>query len=77
MVDYEITVGLDRAAFLIMQGAELVAIVGKDSWNCRFTIKLNNEIMVLDGKGLVNYRQFIKARKRLKRKMYKAYNIIK
>lgn len=75
--DIEYKTHLDKAAFLLLNGAELVEIEGKSVINCTFVLKVSTDILKLHKKGLVKYSTYMNFRKKLKNKMFKAFNYYK
>jgi len=77
MYEFEIVTRLDRAAFLVMQGAELVGFEGKYWGNCRIILKVNQAILDTTKSGLVYYNKYMQIRRKLKSRIYKHYNVIR
>jgi hypothetical protein len=76
MNKFEVSVRLDKAAFLKMQGAELIRIDGEIP-NNKFVMLVDREMLNADKQGLVKYSKYMAVRKKLKLKMWKQYHIIK
>jgi hypothetical protein len=76
MNKFEVIVRLDKAAFLKMQGAELIRIEGEIP-NNKFVMLVNSEMLKAEKKELVKYSKYMKVRKRLKEKLWKQNHIIK
>lgn len=69
----EVTVNLDKAAFLMLQGAEIIGFKGKHHYNCRVIINTDHFALSLVTLGMVNYKDYMKMRKKIKIKIKKAY----
>lgn len=71
----EVILNLDKAAFMILQGAELIGFKGKRARDCKVIIKTRPEILATMSVGMINFKDYMHARKKLKIKMKKAYGI--
>lgn len=70
----EITTKLDNAAFLLLkEDTELVGFSGDKPYNCKIIIKTTNKNLKEMKIGIIDYRKYMKERKKLKLKIRKFY----
>lgn len=71
----EIITHLNKAAYLVLNGAEIICFEGK-YWNaCKVRLKTESELYKNAKKGIVNYQNYMKVRSKIKLKMMKAYGV--
>lgn len=70
----EIKTHLNKAAYLLLQGAELISFEGKNWWNCKVIVRTTQEALQSAREGMVKYKDYMHMRTKLKKRMYKAFN---
>lgn len=71
----DITVRLNKAAYLILNNSQLLGFEGEHWYDCRVKVRTTQELLENSSKALVNYQAYMKIRNKLKNKMKKFYNI--
>lgn len=66
---------LDKAAFLIIKGGVLLGFVGPRAHDCKLTVETNEYALEAAKAGLINFKHYMRVRKKLKIKIKKAYGI--
>lgn len=70
-----VTVNLDKAAFLIIKGGTLVGFDGEDRKDCKLIVDTDGKSLKEMRAGLINFKHYMRVRKKLKIKIKKAYGI--
>lgn len=72
--EFEYVAPLDRAAFLVMQGATLQGFEGKYWTSCKVVLIVTKEMLNATQDKRVYYDKYMKVRKKIKARMYLTYN---
>ena len=72
--EFEYIATLDRAAFLVMQGAVVRGFAGKYWTSCKVVLMVTKEMLDSTRDKRVYYDKYMKVRKKIKARMYLTYN---
>lgn len=76
----EISTHLNKAAYFVLEGARVIGFEGKFWSNCKIIIEIDqeklNEINSRKHLSVEDYRKYMEARGKIKKKIKKAYKVL-